>query len=169
MKHIYYSAFLLTVMSLSVFGLSTSTTHAYFTTGQKVVPLENGASLFVIDYKFGHEKHEIQLPIMATTSSLKATNTVSYEIIDKDGHIIPGKVSAIALSNARLGEDKMYSIPKNTAKKFTLIAVFIPTDRSAEDDHRLQVTHLPFNFDRKQQLQLNPSELKYYTTPYTDL
>lgn len=168
MTHIFYSSLAFVFVALSFLGLSTNTTEAYFTTGQKVVHLENGASLFLIEYKFGHEKHEIQLPVMATNTSEKATNTLTFAIVDKDGHEVPGKASAIALSNAKLGNNKMYSIPKNASKTAVLIAVFIPDQRDTKDDHRLQMTHLPFNFDGTQQLQLNPSELDHYVTPFTD-
>ena len=139
-------------------------THAYFTTGQNAEALTGGA-LFTIDYSFGMEKHDVYLPFTAHNQSVALnTNAVSYAILDEDGAVVKGKVSAIVLSNATLGTDHMYKVAKGSAKKFTLVVVFIPEAPNAEKTYRLQVTNLPFNFDGTQQLQLNPSELKYYTT-----
>lgn len=139
-------------------------THAYFTTGQNAEALTGGA-LFTIDYSFGMEKHDVYLPFTAHNQSvLPSTDAVSYTILDENNTAVPGKVSAIVLSNATLSTDQMYKVTPGSAKKFTLVVVFIPETKDTEKTYRLQVTNLPFNFDDTQQLQLNPSELKYYTT-----
>lgn len=139
-------------------------THAYFTTAQSAETLTGGA-LFTIDYSFGMAKHDVYLPFHAHNQSIvPSTDAVSYSILDEDGAVVAGKVSAIVLSNATLGTDGMYKAAKGAAKKFTLAVVFIPETKDAEKTYRLQVTNLPFNFDGTQQLQLNPSELTYYTT-----
>ncbi len=139
-------------------------THAYFTTAQSAEALTGGA-LFTIDYSFGMAKHDVYLPFHAHNQSVApSADAVSYSILDEDGVVVAGKVSAIVLSNATLGTDGMYKAKKGGAKKFTLVVVFIPETKDTEKTYRLQVTNLPFNFDGTQQLQLNPSELKYYTT-----
>ena len=139
-------------------------THAYFTTAQSAEALTGGV-LFTIDYSFGMKKHDVYLPFTAHNQSVApSTDAVSYSILDEDGSVVAGKVSAIVLSDATLGTDFMYRVTKGSAKKFTLAVVFIPETKDAEKTYRLQVTNLPFNFDGTQQLQLNPSELTYYTT-----
>lgn len=139
-------------------------THAYFTTAQSAEALAGGV-LFTIDYSFGMEKHDVYLPFFAHNQSFApSTSTVSYTILDENDNEVKGKVSAVVLSNATLGANGMYKAKKGSAKKFTLAVVLIPEASNPEKTYRLQVTNLPFNFDKSQQLQLNPSELKYYTT-----
>lgn len=166
MKHIFYSTFVFSAFAVCIFGYSVHTTSAYNTTDQKTYELNNGSALFLIEYKFGHQNHEVEMPFKNVNADSKATDTLAYTILDKEGHEITGKSSAIILSNSRLEKDRMYVTPKGIAKPFTLIVVFTPS-ASSTPDYRLQVTHLPFNFDGNQQLELNPTELQYYTTPYT--
>lgn len=168
MKHIFYSTFIFSIFAVCIFSFSMQTTQAYNTTDQKTFELDKGSALFLIDYEFGHKNREVQMPFLTQSTSTTATNTLSYSVLDKDGHEVAGKSSAIILSNTKLGENTMYVVPKGFAKKFTLLVVFTPS-ASTTPDYRLQVTHLPFNFNGKQQLELNPSELQYYATPYTDL
>ncbi len=168
MKHIFYRTFVFSVFVVCFLNISPHTTNAYFTTDQKTFELDKGSALFLIDYEFGHKNREVQMPFLTKSTSTTATNTLSYSVLNKDGHEVAGKFSAIILSNTKLGENTMYVVPKGFAKKFTLIVVFTPS-ASTTPDYHLQVTHLPFNFDGKQQLELNPSELQYYVTPYTDL
>ncbi len=167
MKQYFLSGVVCSVFVFVLWGVSAHTTQAYFTTSQKTIELDNGAALFLVDYEFGHKNHEIQMPFKIINADSKATDTLSFAIVDKDNGKIPGKASAIIVSNTPLKKG-LYSIPAGLQKKFTLIVVFTPS-ASTTEDYRLQVTNLPFNFDGKQQLQLNPSELKYYTTPYTNL
>ena len=75
----------------------------------------------------------------------------------------------MVLSTAKLNAEKMYVTQKNIGKKFTLAVFFTPEPYELEKKYRLQVNHLPFYFDGAQQLQLNPSELVYYTTKYISL
>ncbi len=150
--------------TLLAFAFLATPTHAYFTTAQSAETLTGGA-LFTIDYSFGMAKHDVYLPFHAHNQSIApSTDAISYSVLDEDGTPVAGKVSAIVLSNATLGADAMYKAKKGGAKKFTLAVVFVPEIKDAEKTYRLQVTNLPFNFDGTQQLQLNPSELKYYTT-----
>lgn len=152
------------IIAFIAFFLCATPTHAYFTTGQHAEALTGGA-LFTIDYSFGAPKHDVYLPFSTHNSSTNKENTaVSYSILDEDGNDVKGKHSAIVLSNALLEKNGMYKVAKGIAKKFTLAVVFIPEIQNPDTTYRLQVTHLPFNFDGTQQLQLNPSELQYYTT-----
>ncbi len=152
---------LMCILSISL----THTTHAYFTTAQSAFSLGNGSGLFLIDYKFGMEKREVYMPISAVMSQTVTSSTsVSYIILDSEGNEVAGKASAIVLSSTSITDDLIYKISKTQVGKFTLMVVFTPTEKKVGETYRLLVTYLPFNFDRAQQLQLNPSELKYYTT-----
>lgn len=167
MKHIFYSTFVYSAFVVGIFTLSLDTTEAYNTTDQKTFGLDKNSALFLIDYKFGHKNHEIGMPFKTMNADSNATDTLAFSILDKDNKRIEGKTSSIILSKTSLKEG-MYSIQPGHLNMFTLIVVFTPS-ASSTPDYRLQVTHLPFNFDGKQQLELNPTELQYYTTPYTDL
>lgn len=141
----------------------THTSNAYFTTAQKEIALGDGSVLFLIDYSFGMAKHEVLLPIKASSAENKATNTVEFSIVNADGKSVKGTTSSVVLSHVKITDDGFYRTKKGSTGKFTL-AVFFRPEVSGVNEYRLQVTSLPFNFDGKQQLQLNPSELKYYTT-----
>jgi hypothetical protein len=160
----------ITHIRLSVLGVlcalyfTATPTYAYFTTGQNAETLTGGA-LFTIDYTFGMTKHDVLMPFFAHEQGVApSTDAVSYTILDEDNLAVPGKASAIILSTATLEKNGVYRVVKGGAKKFTLAVVFAPETPNPEKTYRLQVTNLPFNFDGTQQLQLNPSELKYYTT-----
>lgn len=163
--------FLRTLIIIGVlFSFGTPSTQAYFTTHQEATPfLGEHSALFRIDYSFGSPKREVLLPIAAAYSDAKQNDMVSFSILDEAGNTVSGKTAAIVLSNASLKNNGMYTTPLGLGKKFSLIAVFTPTEYDATKKYRLQVTHLPFNFDGTQQLQLNPSELTYYTTKLTAL
>jgi hypothetical protein len=161
---------LFAVLSVSFIFLSVpEPARAYFTTDQAEISLDGGKSaLFFIEYAFGTERHDVQMPIFAKSGTEKLTDMVSYQVLDETGTAVRGKTAGIVLSGTSM-RDGMYVVPKGTARKFTLVVVFtpepqVPTVASPEKKYRLQVTHLPFNFDGAQQLQLNPSELQYYTT-----
>ena len=158
---------ILTAIILVSFILFTPTTHAYFTTKQEAIALDNHSALFMIDYSFGVEKHELHLPFKTNTGTDKISSELSYTILDENNTSVLGKAVGLVLSPALLNTEGMYTVPKNTAKKFSLFVVFIPKIPVEGMQYRLQVTHLPFDFDGTQQLELNPSELKYYTTELT--
>ncbi len=157
------------IIAVSFFVFSGGNAQAYFTTSQSATAIDIHSALFTIDYSFGTEKHALHLPLMAHMGTEKSNTAVSYVILDEDGVVVPGKVAGFVFSSALLGKDSMYTVPKSVAEKFTLIAVFTPTTVVEGKEYRLQVTHLPFNFDGSQQLQLNPSELQYYTTKLISL
>lgn len=169
MKHNFYKTLLLGVFVLCMFGFSNNTSHAYFTTDQKTIPLDNGSQLFVITYTFGHKNHVVGMPYLTSSSTLNSTSTLTYAVVDKHDVPVTGNSSAIILSNFTTLNNNMYEVPKGKKQAFTLLVVFKPADATSKHDYRLQVTGLPFNFDGKQQLGLNTSELQYYVTPYTDL
>ncbi|HEX4799144.1 MAG TPA: hypothetical protein VFV22_01265 [Candidatus Paceibacterota bacterium] len=166
MIHTYVT--LMIVIFAGMFLLLPTNTHAYFTTNQKAISLNSHTGLFLIEYAFGTKKYDITMPVQATTSSIKDDTVLGYEIRDTHGDVVHGKTQAIILSNATLGRDGMYHIQKGTAQKM-LLAVFFTPDTPQRDAYNLQVTHLPFQFDETQKLQLNPSELIYYKTPATEL
>ncbi len=160
--HFSSAYFVFGFLFLLFFGFTT-TTHAYFTTNQEELNVGNGVGLFLIEYSFGHAKHDIFLPIVAEQDEEQRNTTVSYDILDEQGNAVTGKTSAIVLSDSAITDTGMYKTPKGAAKKFTLAVFFTPETRNSAS-YRLQVTHLPFNFDGVQQLELNPSELRHYTT-----
>ena len=167
--HIVRFIILSVIIFVSFLIFSIPKTNAYFTTGQEAVALDNHSALFLIEYSFGMGKRNVHLPVLATNTTTKTANAVSYIIIDETGKKIDGKMSGIVFSDALLSNTGMYVTPKGASKKFTLAVVFTPQIYVARKEYRLQVTHLPFNFDGSQQLQLNPSELKYYTTKLISL
>lgn len=166
---------LFAILSVSFIFLSIpESTRAYFTTNQVEISLDNGTSaLFLIEYAFGAGKRDVHMPIFAKSGSEAWRDAVSYQVLDENGTAVNGKVSGIVLSGTPM-RDGMYVVPKGTGKKFTLAVVFTPqeqvsTEGTEEKQYRLQVTYLPFSFDGIQALQLNPSELKYYTTKLISL
>jgi hypothetical protein len=139
-------------------------TQAYFTTAQKEVDLKNGSGLFLIEYAFGMEKKEVSLPIFVSREGEVQKSLVSYEIRNEDNELVSdGNSFGIVLSGAPIEKNGMYVIPKGEAHKLVLAVFFTPLT-SNTDSYRLQVSNLPFLFDGAQELSLNPSELKYYTT-----
>jgi hypothetical protein len=160
--HTFKFILFVVLLFISFLGF-THSSHAYFTTAQKEIDLGNGTGLFLIDYSFGMTKHEVVLPITASHTNTKATNTLEFSVVDTNNESVPGKISAIVLSHANITDSGFYITKKGSSSRFTL-AVFFTPDMKGVGEYRLQVTSLPFNFDGKQQLQLNPSELTYYTT-----
>lgn len=163
-----FSAFFI-FLTLSFLLLATPRAEAYFTTNQKAVAFDGGSALFLIEYAFGVEKYNVHMPILAQDSNEKSSTQVSYAVFDETGKEVEGTVAGIVLSSATLDKSGMYIVPKGTAKRFTLAVVFtpsapVPTVENTVKKYRLQVTHLPFSFNGTQELQLNPSELQYYTT-----
>ncbi len=148
---------------LSFVLLTATKTHAYFSTSQEATALDDHAGLFQVDYSFGHKSHTMHMPLYTQMSEEKDTTKLSYVILDENDNEVSGKTAGIVLSGAPLGRQG-YEIEKDSAKKFSLFVVFKPTEDTTGHSYRLQVTHLPFSFDGAQQLQLNPSELQYYTT-----
>ncbi len=158
-----YTLGILTFLIFFFFFLSTPS-QAYFTTNQSTRQLENGTNLFLIEYRFGMEKYDVYLPIHAKQGTETKNDAVSFEIYNEKNEVVQGNTTAIVLSDTAINTNGMYRINKGDSKKLTLAVFFTPASPDADTSYSLQVTHLPFNFNGTQQLQLNPSELKYYTT-----
>jgi hypothetical protein len=153
------------LLTVSFLLLAIPRAEAYFTTNQEAVAFDDGSAIFLIEYAFGVKNRDVHMPVFAQYSNNKASTAVSYAVFDESGAEVEGTAAGIVLSSATLDRSGMYIVPKGTAKKFTLAVVFTPRiPAQTEKKYRLQVMHLPFSFDGIQQLQLNPSELKYYTT-----
>ena len=169
--HTLKSIAFITFLLFSFFLFTTSETNAYFTTNQEAVALKNHTGLFLIEYNFGMKKHEVYMPIFAENTTTTSNTRVSYQIIDDTGAVVTtGTSIGMVLSSTPLSsKEPQYVTPKGVAKKFMLAVLFTPNQSQLNAKYRLQVTHLPFNFDGTQQLQLNPSELQYYTTKLLSL
>lgn len=156
---------------LTIFLVTPSISSAYFTTSQSEMKIGDQSALFLINFSFGTTKHDVQIPIIATQSSETLTsNAVEYTVLDEDGNTAIGTASAIVLSKAELNKSaKYYNVAQGLSQNFTLAVVFTPTVVTKVNEYRLQVTHLPFIFDGTQELRLNPSELKYYTTDLLEI
>ncbi|HEU4677217.1 MAG TPA: hypothetical protein VFS75_00685 [Candidatus Paceibacterota bacterium] len=136
---------------------------AYVKTGESTIKAD-GSIIFLMDYVFGHEKHEIGMPVIARDTDGALPSMLSYQIFDETGARVAGRAIGIVLSSARVDGTGEYVVPKGHSRKFTLMVIFTPEKNNAVSKYRLQVTSLPFYFDKTQLLRLNPSELTHYTT-----
>lgn len=152
---------------MALFNLNTHTTHAYFMTNAGSETLSDGV-VFTMQYRFGTEKHDLGMPFWTNYGTEKSTTTLQYRVYDSNNNPVSGKSQAIILGK-NLPKGDMYTVPKGFAQTFTLAVAFIPDNFDTHESYRLQVEYLPFNFDGVQNLQLNPSELKYYTTASTPI
>ena len=144
-----------------------ATSHAYKTTDQTAFTLDERTGIYLVEFKLGHQKHDVYVPITATTGNMGDT-TLTYTLYDTDNMSIDGATTGMVISDARI-DDGMYKVPAGTKKTFTLFTTFTPEKIETDGQYRLEVTSLPFSFDGTQQLGLNPSELQYYTTDYLKL
>ncbi len=160
---------LTTILGISFFLCMSGNANAYFTTAQDATIIEDDSVVFTIEYAFGHEKRDVHMPVIARNGDTGSPSEVSYTILNEAGKQVPGKAIGIVFSNAKLTNAGEYVVPKAEARKFILTVLFTPTTVIEGEKYRLQVNYLPFTFDGEQQLQLNPSELKYYTTKYISL
>lgn len=140
---------------------------AYFTTDQEAFTVNGKVGIYTIDFAFGHEKHEIRIPVRAVRGGLSEHSSVRYELSNGTESVMGGTAVGIVLSDARI-EDGMYVIPKGVSERFTLLVIYT-APAGVKSKYELAVSYLPFTFDRTQQLQLNPSELVYYTSPSLSL
>ncbi len=156
-----YSLFAVLFVALTL--LIPHATHAYFKTGESSFTTDSKTAIYALEFTFGHKDHEILMPVIAKNTTEKSNTELAYEIRDDKGELAKGTTLGIILSDAKI-KDGMYVIPKGKSMKFTLLTFYTKGADETDTAFRTQVTSLPFNFDGKQQLQLNPSELKYYTT-----
>ncbi len=158
-----FRTLILCLVVLFAYSICTLHSEAYFTTNQEAVRLDQNSILFTIDYQFGHKKHTMTLPVLAEPHSITPPTAVSYQIVDENGDVAGGKSTGIVFSSARLNNSGLYEVTRGTLNDFSLNVIFTPAEYDMNKKYTLNVTHLPFMFDGVQQLQLNPSELKYYT------
>lgn len=151
---------------IGFFMLSTGGAEAYFTTDQNAFTVDNKTGVFTIDFSFGHASHDITIPVSAQPMSLveSETATLGYTITATDGKPVNGRMMGIVLSSDAPVSNGFYKIKKGESATFTLLMLFVP-DTKESRTYTASVSQLPFTFDGKQGLQLNPSELTYYTTP----
>lgn len=145
----------------------TSPLYAYETTDQKALRLSDTMGLYLITFEFGHEDHDVYIPVLAKRQSELQRGALSYEVIDDEGEIARGAAAGIVLANLPI-VNGMYQIPKGTSASFTLFTLFTKSDNEVGTEFTLNVTGLPFTFDAETELQLNPSELQHYMTPALD-
>lgn len=137
--------------------------HAYFTTNQQSFSVDGRIGVYVIDYAFGHEKHEISMPVHAFRSATTSQNALGFEMLTDSNEKGTGDAVAIVLSNLKQ-KDGMYTVPKGKKATFRLLMLYTYSENETPDTLHAQVTHLPFAFKGVQDLQLNESELRAYTT-----
>ncbi len=157
----YVFFFLLSLLVLSM----PSHVGAYFTTGQNEIELDDGSALFLIEYTFGHKKYDLHMPVLATSESDAVSSlALVFDVRDEGGNSALGSSRGIVLSGATLSAGPKYVVRKGDVGTFLLFVLFTPEKSEPEKKYQLQVTHLPFSFNGKQDLKLNPSELEYYKT-----
>jgi len=158
-----------------IFIIVPHTSHAYFTTNQTAVKLNDHTALFVIEYAFGLDKEDLYMPAITERglSWESTTEKVGYVLTeDQDDSRTNGTVTAVVLSHAPI-VNGMYKLEKGKAQKMWLIALLTTNEDELETDYALQVQKLPFYVDtgdtKLQTRQLNPSELQYYVTKEVEL
>lgn len=149
-------------VGLLAFG-GTQDVLAYNTTHQESFTVDGKTVVYVIDYAFGHEKYNLTMPMHAVNTHTTATNTLGYEVRTKDGIQGKGKAVGIVLSKAQL-ENSIYTTKKGVLTDFRLLVLYTILPGETAEDFSLHVTHLPFSFKGVQDLELNASELRAYTT-----
>lgn len=153
---------------------------AYFTTDQKAYQINNETLLYTVTYRFGMEKFDLKLPGIALTdvSSIATTTALTYTLINKKEEAMAVASSQAIILSAAPVVGSQYHIKKGESADFTLVAlVTLDTDALAarpetDLDLALRVHSLPFTMTSAEQTvmsKLNPSELKYYTTPFLDI
>jgi hypothetical protein len=162
MRHAMFA--LLVICTL---GIATSA-HAYETTSQRALRVNDRTALFFIDYTFGQKDHDLYLPVLATRNQSVETDAPSlgFEVLDQyREHTNAGIAQAIVLSDAAI-DGNLYHVPQGFAAGFTLAVVFVAPEGASINDYSIAVTDLPFyQGDEKRHMYLNPSELQYYKTP----
>jgi hypothetical protein len=149
-----------------IFGLllfTASPVHAYFTTNQQSFSVDGKVGVYVIDFAFGHEKHEISMPVQALRGTTTGQKALGFEMLSGNNEIGTGDAVAIVLSDLK-HKNAMYTVPKGKKATFRLLMLYTYGEHETLDTFNAQVTHLPFAFRGVQDLYLNESELRAYTT-----
>lgn len=144
-------------------GIGTQSAEAYVKTGETTAVINGTTGLFLMKYTFGHGSHDLHMPLRAFEREGTTKDALSYALIDGAGATSTPSTKAIILAPHVPIVDGMYVLKAGKKAEFTLVVPFTYTGTSVQS-YRLQVTHLPFNFDGSQFLELNKSELAYYTT-----
>lgn len=143
--------------------MATSPAYAYTTTGQTAFTVDGKMGVYVIDFAFGHEKYDVHIPVAAKNTDTTDAHAISYRLLTRENVPSTEASFGIVLSSAKIVNGE-YVIEKGVRMPMRLL--IITTGERKNEDLRAQVTHLPFSFDGKKQLSLNPTELQYYTTGY---
>lgn len=161
---------LLAVAVVAIVACVPATTHAYYTTGQTAVKLDDHNALFIIEYTFSNLTNDLYMPTVSkrASASVSIDEKVAYTLTNKDKSVqTEGTALGAVLSGAPI-VNGMYKIDKGTAHKLWLAVVVTTPDSSKETNYALQVTQLPYYLDEGKNgllpLHLNPSELQYYVT-----
>lgn len=148
------------------------TGHAYLTTSQRAIEIDETTALFFITYEFGNTTKDFYLPVLAVRdqehgSEVKSVGFSVFE--DGEEATDVGATQAIVLADAPLANG-MYRVPAGTANRFTLAVILTTDEDTPETDYTVAMTDLPFySGDELTYMHLNPSELQYYRTPEVEL
>lgn len=174
MKYTTFIFLLLFSVSLLLGGTSLSYAQTDEAKEQNAIDLGNGMGLFTLTYTFGDpdSNTEAYLPILALEQET-GSHIITYRIENKNGDRIFGRSAGLVLSDAPVNEKGMYVVKDGEMKEFTLMVFFSPAEGTPEDEYRLHVTRLPFNFlgitGGTIKMNLQPSELLPYTSDYLAL
>jgi hypothetical protein len=153
------------LVSLGLLFVPFASASAYFTTSQQALKVTDTSALYIIQFEFGHDKHEIHIPILAKNTTEQSRSFLSYGLFDDSGNRIPGAETAgIVISDTPI-QGTEYVTPLGKDETFTLLVVANLPDGANANKVHVGVNYLPFTFDGTLNLQLNPSELQYYATP----
>jgi len=143
---------------------------AYFTQAQTQLQLTSSTALYSITYSFGLPNQDLYLPIIAERNLMHDASEakLGYTIRnDREDVITTGDTASFIYSTAEI-KDGMYYVPKGSKASFTLVTLFRTQTGTPAEDYLLLVENLPFLVDignpELEVRDLNPSELKYYTT-----
>ncbi len=145
------------------FALVPSLGEAYFTTGSNQFSLDGKIGVFIIDYRFGHEKYDLTMPLHAVRGTTVDTTALTFDVVDESGNPGKGTAYGVILSEAPHAGG-YYVTPKGSAHSFRLLVLYARDKTEGNKVFRTQVVGLPFAFKGVQELSLNESELKKYTT-----
>jgi hypothetical protein len=169
-----YKIFFLGLFAATLLLHYPQTASAYFTTAQSSLMLDKNHALFIVEYAFGLEKHDVYMPGVAKEGLLfeNKEKKVGFTIKNEDGvTVTSGKTTAAIISKAP-SVDGMYKLEKGKAQKMWLVAILETEKDTPTEKYKLQVESLPFDVDmntKKDERKLNPSELQYYVTPAVKL
>jgi hypothetical protein len=169
-SHIALGTFIMLLASLFPQG-----THAYFTTAQSALKIDDTHALFIVEYAFGLKNDVVFMPGVTERGLVWGSKEekVGYTLRDKNDTVVTGgTVTAAVISKAKRS-DGMYEIQSDVAQKLWLVAL-LETDKGAKaENYKLQVDSLPFYVNTGNKdldaRQLNPSELQYYVTKEVEL